>query len=278
VYCIIVYPLLYYPAPTINNWRVVLYDFRAHQSLVRWFAYPFVYVTIPLACVVFLLATRRYWKDQTEPWPELVLIALTGIFMFLAIASSPSTKRLGSVGPPAMVSLAWLLCRSGRVTRLLKMALATGAIGMSIAMPVRVQMFWKGFLDLPAGRTAFHDKQQYEEYAWVLTHSHPGQLFLGMPMHLPFLLLSPSSNIGLHASEYTRPEQVMALVKALDTHPVPLMILPSSKEYPRTTGLPSDHLGPFRDYLCRNYSLTRTFTTGDELWEKKDAPTNCAPQ
>ena len=278
VYCVIVYPLRYYPSPALNNWRVVLYDFGWHQVMSKWIAYPFLYATVPLACIVFLMTTRRRWKDQTEPWPELVLIAVTGIFMFLAIASSPSAKRLGSVGPPAMVSLAWLLCRPGTITRLLRMGLAIGSIGMAIAMPVRVQMFWQGFLDLPAGRTAFHDKLQYEEYRWVLEHTHPGQYFLGMPMHLPFHLLSPSANDGFDTSEYTRPEQVTALVKALDTHPAPLIILPSSKKYPRRTGLPSDHLGPFRDYLCRNYTFTRSFATGDELWERKDVPTNCAPQ
>ena len=278
LYCIVVYPLLYYPSPAINNWRVVLYDFGAHQSMVRWFAYPFVYATIPLACIIFLVATRPYWKEGTEPWPELILIAVTGIFMFLAIAPSPSAKRLGSVGPPAMILLAWLLCRAGRVTRLLKWGLTVGAIGLTIAMPVRPQMRWRGFLDLPAGRTAFYDKLQYEEYGWVLEHTHPGQYFLGMPMHLPFQLISPWSDDGLDTSEYTRPEAVTALLRALDTHPVPLMILPSSKKYPRSTGLPSDHLGPFRDYLCRNYSFTRTFATGDELWERKDVPTNCAPE
>ena len=279
LYCILVYPLRYYPAPALNNWRVILYDFAWHPSMVRWIAFPFIYATVPLACIVFLVTTRRHWRDyRTEPWRELVLIALTGIFLFLAVAPSPSIKRLGSVGPPAMVSLAWMLSRPGRAVRLLKMGLAFGALAMALAMPVRTQTHWRAFLDLPAGRTAFHDKPQYEEYSWVLEHTHPGQFFLGMPMYLPFRLLNPAQDGGLDTSEYTRPEQVTALVKALETHPVPLMIMPSSKKYPLRTGSPSDHLAPFRDYLCRNYDQTQTFATGDEVWERRSIPSNCAPQ
>ena len=280
LYCLVVYPLRYYPSPAINNWRVVLYDFASHQNAVRWVAYPFVYATVPLACVVFLLATRRRWrqKDPTEPWGELVLIALTGIFMFLAVAASPSVKRLGSVGPPAMVSLAWMLSGPGRVTRWLKMGLVFAAIGMVLVASVVNQTRWRAFLDLPAGRTAFHDKLQYEEYGWVLQHTHPRQFFLGVPMYFPFHVQNPSPTDGYETSEYTRPEQVTELLQALKTHFVPLMILPSAKQYPRRTGLPSDHLGPFRNYLCRNYSLTRTLATGDEVWERRDLPTNCPPQ
>jgi hypothetical protein len=51
LYCLVVYPLRYYPSPTINNWRVVLYDFGSHQNAVRWIAYPFVYATVPLGSI-----------------------------------------------------------------------------------------------------------------------------------------------------------------------------------------------------------------------------------
>jgi hypothetical protein len=153
----------------------------------------------------------------------LVLIALTGIFMFLAIAASPSVKRLGSVGPPAMVSLAWLLSRPGRVTGWLKMGLGFAAIGMVLAASVVNQTRWRAFLDLPAGRTAFHDKLQYAEYGWVLQHTHPGQFFLGVPIYFPFHVQNPSPTDGYETSEYTRPEQVTELLQALKTHFVPLM-------------------------------------------------------
>ena len=278
LYCIIVYPLRYYPAPDLNNWHVVLHDFHWREGPGRWIAFPFAYATVPLACIVFLVTTHRRWKDRSEPWPELVLISLTGIFMFLAVAASPSIKRLISVGPPSMIPLVWMLSRPGRIPRLLKAGLASAALVLALVGPVRTQVRWRLYLDLPGGRTAFHDRAQYEEYAWVLTHTHPGQFFIAMPMYLPFHLLNPAPVGGFDTSEYTRPEQVTALLRALETHSVPLIILPSSKKYLHATGLPSDHLGPFRDYLCRNYDFTQTFATGDELWEKKETPTDCSLQ
>ncbi len=270
-YCIVVFPLRYYPAPVINNWRILAYDFGWRTGLGRWIAYPFVYATVPFACIVFLIATRHRWKDKTEPWPELVLIALTGLFMFLAIAQSPSLKRLGSVGLPAMVLLAWMLGRRSRITRLMRAGLVVAALMMALVTPIRTQMRWHASLDLPGGRTAFDDKMQYEEYGWALAHTHPGQFFFGMPMYLPFHLRNPGPVDGLDVSEYTRPEQVTALVQGLEAHQVPLMILASEEQYPLATGLPSNHLAPFRDYLCQNYQRTSIFATGDELWQRRDA-------
>lgn len=268
-FCIIVYPLRYYSAPAVNNWRVLEHDFGWHGGPVKWIAYPFIYATVPLACIIFLAMTRRRWKDTDERWRELVLIALAGCFMFLPVALAPSVKRVGSVAPLAMISLAWLLYRSGPLLRLLRLGLVVGAGALAVALPVRTQTHWHAFLDLPAGRTAFHEKAQYDEYAWVLTHTHPGQFFSGMPpMYVPLHLVNPAAIAGYDTTEYTRPEQISALLQSLRTHAVPLMILPSEQKYLRPTGLSSDHLGPFLDYLYSNYVLTRTFPSGDEVWEQ----------
>ncbi len=277
-FCIIVYPLRYYSAPSVNNWRVLEHDFGWHGGLIKWIAYPFIYATVPLACIVFLAVTRRRWKDGDQPWRQLVLIALTGCFMFLPVVLAPSVKRVGSVAPLAMISLAWLLYRSGPLLRQFRQGLAIGTVALAVAVPVRTQTHWHAFLDLPAGRTAFHEKTQLEEYAWVLTHTHPGQFFSGMPpMFVPFHLVNPSAIAGYDTTEYTRPEQISELLQSLRTHAVPLMILPSEQKYLHPTGLPSDHLGSFRDYLYSNYVLTQTFPSGDEVWEQK-ADANAASQ
>lgn len=36
LYCLIVYPLRYYPSPTINNWRVLIDGFPSHAGLITW--------------------------------------------------------------------------------------------------------------------------------------------------------------------------------------------------------------------------------------------------
>ena len=111
------------------------------------------------------------------------------------------------------------------------------------------------------------------------SHTHsPGTVFLWDASILcSFHLVNPAAIAGYDTTEYTRPEQISALLQSLRTHPVPLMILPSEQKYLQPTGLPSDHLGPFRDYLYSNYVLTRTFPSGDEVWEQK-ADTNAVSQ
>jgi hypothetical protein len=282
LFCVIVFPLRYYPAPALNNWRVLLHTFEWSSGIARWVAFPFIYATVPFACIVFLLVMRRSGGGRQaesradsrihHDWPALVLIALTGIALFLSVAAAPSPKRLATVAPPALILVAWMWNQSAMFARAGKIALSVAAIVMSIALPVRTQTHWRAFLDLPAGRTAFHDERQYHEYEWLREHTHPGQYFFGMQFYTQFHLLNPAPIDGFDTSEYTRPEQVAALVDALAAHPVPMIVLPSTKKYPLATGLPSDHLGPFLDYLTRNYRLAETMPTGDEVWEKSPEP------
>jgi hypothetical protein len=269
-YCLVIYPLRYYSAPSINNWRVILYDFQWHRSSTAWIVFPFVYCTVPAVYVVFVFVMRRRWKGHdTRSRDLLMLVAFTGIAMFLAIASEPSVKRLSTVSPPAMILLAWLLDRPARGAIFVRKGLGAVAAAVAIAVCFRVQTRRLTCLDLPAGRTAFYDSTLIEEYSWVLSHTHPGQFFWGMPpFYMPFRLQNPSAIQSFHTSEYTRPEDVAALVPALQRHDVPIIILPSEEKYPLTAGGASNHLGPFVSFLRANYRETRTFANGDEVWEK----------
>jgi hypothetical protein len=274
LFCIVIYPLRYFSAPAINNWRVLEYDFLWHPSFGRWISFPFVYATVPVVYIVFALDMRRRCKkDRDVPWDQLVLVALTGFALFLAIAPSPSIKRLSTVSPPAMILLAWLLNKPGKIASKLKAMLGALAVAAAIAAPVYNQTRWRAYLDFPAGRTALLDSSQYEEYGWMLSHTHPGQFFFGMaPMYLPLHLLNPTAVEGFDPSEYTRPEWVVAGVQALRAHLVPLIILRVSDQY--LLPVDSPHLDPFRHYLRQNYRLTRTFPNGDDVWERIDAPPN----
>jgi hypothetical protein len=274
LFCIIVYPLRYFTVPAINNWRVVQYDFRWHPRLGRWVSYPFLYATVPLVYFVFsLVLYRRRGKDRNESWGQLLLVALTGFAMFLAIAPSPSLLRLASVSPPAMILLVWLLNQPGKTATRLRTTVAVAAVAVALAVPVHYQTRWRAYLDLPAGRTAFSDPVQWEEYRWVLGHTHAGQYFFGLPpLYLPFHFLNPAAVEGLDSSDYTRPEQVLAALQALEKHPVPLMILrvANKDDLYRSTGSPSDHLDPFRDYLRQHYRLTTMFPNNCQVWERID--------
>ena len=58
-YCLVVNPLRYYPAPSLNNWRVLKYEFQANHSTASRVAFLFVYRTAALVYIVFLLVMRR---------------------------------------------------------------------------------------------------------------------------------------------------------------------------------------------------------------------------
>jgi hypothetical protein len=274
LYCLIVYPLRYYPSPTINNWRVLIDGFPSHAGLITWAVFSFVYATVPLVYFVFLIGKRRLLKEEGgERRDKLLLVAMTGLAMFLAVASSPSLKRLATVSPPAMILLAWLLNQPGKAVAGLRILLASTAVALAIAIPVHVQTRSPFYLNLPAGRAALFDPALYEEYRWLLGDTYPGEYFFGLtPFYTAFHMLNPAPVVDFHASDYTRPWQIAALIEALENHQVSMLVLRRTHDFLWAAGSPSDHLEPLRIYVSRNYRLTKTFLTGDEVWLRIRAP------
>jgi hypothetical protein len=269
-----VYPLRYYPSPTINNWHVLIDGFPSHAGLITWMVFSFVYVTVPLVYVVFFAGPRNVWQSERgERRDQLLLIAITGLAMFLTVVSAPSLKRLATVSPPAMILLAWLLNRPGKAVAGLKILLASTAFALAIAVPVHLQMRSPFYVNLPAGRAALFDPDLYVEYKWLLGNTHPGEYFFGLPPFYSALhMLNPAPIVDFHASDYTRPWQVAALVDALQRHHVSMLVLRRTHDFLWAEGSPSDHLQPLRVYVSQNYRLTKTFPTGDEVWLRIGAP------
>ncbi len=270
LYCLIVYPLRYYPSPTINNWRVLIDGFPSHAGLLTWVVYCFVYVTAPLVYIVFFARTRNLWKKKgTGGWDQLLLVAMTGVAMLLTVASAPSLKRLATVSPPAMILLVWLLNQRGKAAAGLRILLASTTVALAIAVPVYLQLRSAFYLDLPAGRAALFDPDLYVEYRWLRGNTYPGEYFFGLPpFYSAFHMLNPAPIVDFHASDYTRPWQVAALIEALERHHVSMLVLRRTHDFLWAEGNPSDHLEPLRVYVSRNYQLTRTFLTGDEVWRR----------
>jgi hypothetical protein len=274
LYCLVVYPLRYYPSPTLNNWRVLIEGFPSHAGLITWVVFFFVYVTVPWVYVVFFAGFRRRWKEErVERWDPLLLVAITGVAMFLTVASAPSLKRLATVSPPAMILLAWLLHQPGKAIAGLKMSLASAAVAIAIAVPVHLQMRSPFYLNLPAGKAALFDPDLYAEYRWLLGNTHPGEYFFGLPpFYSAFHMQNPAPIVDFHASDYTRPWQVAALVEALRSHDVPMLVLRRTHDFLWAQGASADHLEPLRVYVSQNYRLTKTFQTGDEVWLRVGTP------
>jgi hypothetical protein len=117
-----------------------------------------------------------------------------------------------------------------------------------------------------ADPAVLHDSALQEEYGWVLTDTHPTQLFWGMPpLYVPFHLQNPAETERLDTSEYTRSEDVTVVLRALQQHNVPIIILPPESLYPLTGNRLSNHNVRFVTCLHPNYRLTRTFANGDEV-------------
>jgi hypothetical protein len=268
---LVVYPLRYFSIPEINNWRILKYDFHYHRTTSAWIAFPFLYCTVPLVYFVFLFVRHRRRKanESIEPDELLMLVALTGLAMFAAIASSPSALRLGTVSPPAMILLAWLLNAPGTLLATLRRGLGVFAVVVALAAVVATQTRRVDYLDLPAGRTAIADPAVRDEYQWLKEHTRPGQYFWGLwPLYYPFELRNPAPVEQLDTSDYTRPEHVTALVDGLEREQVPVMVMPSQGRYPLTANRPGNHLQPFATYLEIHYRITKRFANGDEVWER----------
>jgi hypothetical protein len=274
LYCLIVYPLRYYPSPTINNWRVLIDGFPSHAGFITWVVFFFIYATVPWVYVVFFARTRKPWnKDGAEFRDKLMLVAMTGSAMFLAVASAPSLKRLATVSPPAMIVLVWLLNQPGKAVAGVRVLLSSTALVLAIAIPVHLQIRSPYYLNLPAGRAALFDPALYAEYRWLRGNTYPGEYFFGLPpFYSAFHMLNPAPIVDFHASDYTRPWQVAALIEALDSRQVSMLVLRRTHDFLWATGSPTDHLEPLRVYVSQNYQLTNTFPTGDEVWLRIGVP------
>jgi hypothetical protein len=151
----------------------------------------------------------------------------------------------------------------------MKFALAAAALLLALAVPARVQLQPHFEIDVPAGRAGLVDRNLYDEYSWLRENTVPSEFCFGMaPFYYTFHLRNPAPIEGYDATEYTRPEQVSALVQSLEAHRTPMIVLRGSQQFLTTTGLPSDHLGPFRAYLLANYKVTERFATGDDVWQR----------
>jgi hypothetical protein len=274
LFCVVIYPARYYSVPSLNNWHALIYELRAPHGTSNWMSLIFMYASVPLVYIAFAAVARKQWSPGLdESRRRVMLVALVGFAMFIGIASEPSGKRLATVTPLALVLLAWLLDRPGKIAGYTKKMLAVVAILLAVVAPVRLQARQHPYLDLPAGRAAFSDPAQFQEYRWLLNRTRPGQYFFGMPPYFTaFHLVNPAAIEGFHPSDYTRPEQVVALVEALKAHPVPLIVFRQSRSYLFVPDSEQNHLGPFRDYVSGNYRMVKTFPSGDEMWEKVETP------
>jgi len=272
LYYTVVFVAKYYPSDWFNTWRVYLHG--GHGLLdnsANWPDIPaflFIHLLVPGIYVLFFLR-YRYMRPlhRDESWNRIMLVNITGISLFLAVASAPSYTRLYTVSVPAIITLVWFCTRLHRMGRKIMGLLAATALGLFCIKPVVTQARWKASLYLPAGRTAFIDVAQYEKTKWVAEREHPSAYFFGDELICFLLTLQNPARIPfLRPSDYTRPEEVQDLVQALEQHKVGLI-----SWYPVLDTSPADdHLAPLRLYLLNHYHVAITFSNGHKMWSRDE--------
>jgi hypothetical protein len=274
-FCTIVFGVKFYRSEWFNTWRVYMADLPPPHSgldLPRWGGFLFIHIVLPL---VYLLFFARYWRVSStrpaEPWDRLMLVNIVGLFLFVGVAAAPSYFRLCSVCLPALIILVWFVSQEGRLERTVRRLLWAGALALAVAGPASRQHHWRGYLDLPTGRTAFLDPVTYDEYRWISGRTRPSEPFFGGPvMCLALGLRNPAEVNFVTSTDYTRPEQVANVVEVLERDHVHYVVLwDFTLDAPDTGQTNSSHLGPLSAYLGSHYRVVKTFAGGSLVWERK---------
>ncbi len=276
----VVFGMKYFPADAgTNTFRVFLGEFppvppwNNLPSLMLWL---FIHGLVPL---IYLLFFIRYWRRSQhrseQPWDRLMLLAIVGLFLFLSVAPAPAVHRICAGALPAFVILGWFLDTPHRLDRALTRLLWVGTISAAILLVAVRQSHWRAVLETPNGRLAMLHPEIYEQSHWVRQHTRPGEYFFeASTAHSYFWLdlRNPTPVPFVNNTEYSRPEQVAAVVQSLETHRVRYVLWSPEDldEYAPWSGPAGDHLGPLRSYLYTHYHLARTFANGKQIWQRNE--------
>jgi hypothetical protein len=259
---VVVFPARYYSAGYANSFSVYFDEFhklaplRAASifSLIAWIAINLGVPVILAVFCAFLLRTRTHNREL------LVLFWLAGMFTFLPVISAPATLRLICAAAFAFI-LATVLIDRTSLRKFLSCALVGGSVFVLLQIitmlrtPVHI-------LKGPYGAAAIYQRNTYEQFAWIAQNSHPGQtLFGNVDANFFFDLKNPARVPWVEPDEYTRPEDVIQLVTALDRQRTAIICWPESAWKYQGTG---DHLNPLRSYLRLHYHQARRFDDGTQ--------------
>ena len=270
LYYTVIFVAKYYSADRFNTWRVYLHEWPSIHSWPNWAdlaAWPFIHILIPWLYIVFFLHYRSAARSRPKlPWERLMLVNITGLSLFLAVASAPAYNRLYTVSLPGIILLVWFTNSSAWAGKVLSPILWTAVIVLGVAKPIVTQTRWKAFLDLPSGRTAFFQPAVYEKTKWVAERTQPSEYFFGDPLLcFELWLRNPTRVPFLRPTDYTRPEEVRNVMESLENHHVRFVSWYRGLDIPDGEG---NHLAPLNLYLRSHYHVVETFANEDKIWER----------
>lgn len=282
----IVFGIRYWPSLIWNSFSVYMTDAPSYHP---WYRLPvlgiflFVELLMPLIYILFFV---RYWQQKkerpTEPWDRLVLIAIVGLLLLLAVSPAPAWQRLCVITPPAVILFIWFVNTPGRFLSLRTTFAWVIIVGLAIGECGDRYVGWSKQVNLPIGRVVLYNRVEYKEVKFLLHHAKPGDYFFGNN-NLNFLLdlRDPSPISDLTPSDYTRPAQVQETIHGLEDHPVKYVFWRSDLDMPPVVPHCTNNLAPLRAYLRSHYRLVKGIETDDQyfsFWEKRAAPATASKQ
>jgi hypothetical protein len=268
----------YYPAftpsTTLKSYLLSPPNFRPWHGLTWVVQYLLVHILVPGA---YLLFTVRYWKEAHRqpqyPWDRLMLVNITGFFLFLSVAPAPSYFRLCVVSLPAVILLVWFSTIPKKPEQVLACLFWILVPLMATADILHVQRHASSYIDLPSGRTVFLEPISYLRFEWLSRHTRPADYFLEASWANTYVALglrNPTPVPFVTNCDYTRPEQVRAVVEALESRRVRLVLWSLEVEPPQNASGVGDHLGPLRTDLHSHYHVIKSFADGEQVWERNE--------
>jgi len=268
----VVFLFRYYSADSFNQAWAYMADPPPLRIYSEWpdvATFLLIHLIVPLVYLLFMVRYRRERRLHPDvPWDRLLLIAFTGLFLFLGTIHSAGFMRMYVISFPALILVAWFLNANLKSEVFLLRSLWALALVLAVARPVIAQTRWNKFLSLPTGYTAFSGYPAlYEKCKWVSERTRPGDYFLDDPQICFALRLRDPSRVPfLRPTDYTRPEQVENAVRSLKRQHVNFVGWYASLD-DEIVDPSGDHLAPLRAYLRGHYHLAHTFSNGDEMWQ-----------
>jgi len=266
---VVKFPILYYRSGGSNSFISSLFQ-DYYPNLVgisRWIvlklALPAIY---PLFAIYYWRAAKR---GADAPPRANVLLAVVGFALLVTFSYAPLYVRLGTVSLPAIIIALWMLRQTG--TKVWRPVLWAATVLFLVWEPIHSQMQPYWLFDSRAGRLAAADPDTQAELAWLTEHTRPGEKFFATSDPVVYILMdlqNPTALPFIEPNDYTRPYQVLRLVKRLQEFR-PRYIYWSFQ--PGDADQPGGRLYPLSVELHNSYQPVKSLN-GSEIWELKPDP------
>jgi hypothetical protein len=271
---LVIFPSRFMPLSEVNTPRTYIrqlaqfFSFRRPSEIASLIPVFFIYALVPY---VYVVGLYQLWRKRavlpSGLQRNLILLHVIGLGLFVAIANGPRHFRLCTVAPPAILIFVWLLTLPIPALVYIRKLSWVMAGCYLILLPVYRQVQWHDTLELPIGRTAFTDRALLHKFQWLAERTHPSVGFFNdSALTLYLSLHNPTQTEFVTYDETTRPEQIAAVLQALERDPPAYISLLPVTVGPSVGG---DHAAPLRRFVYDNYSLANVFSEKQSQYQQQ---------